>query len=206
MLAAVNLRARPGTELWVAGCGDDGASDAAEIAASHADPERFAAIFDRHADEIYRYAARRLGSQPAADVVSDVFLVAFRNRARYQQDRADARPWLYGIATKVISQHLRTEGRRAEALASMPVPAPDEFPADDIGDRITAQRLGPVMLGALAALSPADRELVLLVAWAGLSYEHAAQALEIPVGTVRSRLHRVRVKVRRAVDTTGNMR
>jgi RNA polymerase sigma factor (sigma-70 family) len=203
VLSAVNLRPRRGTALELADCDSPVTSDAAEIAASHADPERFAVIFDRHADEINRYAVRRLGSQAAADVVSEVFLAAFRNRGRYQPDRADARPWLYGIATRVISQHLRTEGRRAQALASVPVPAPEDFPADDIGDRITAERLSPALLSVLAALSPADRELVLLVAWAGLPYEHAAQAMGIPVGTVRSRLHRVRAKVRRAIDAAG---
>ena len=180
-------------------------TDADVITASGADPERFAVIFDRHADEIHRYAARRLGRQAAADVVSDVFLTAFRNRGRYRPDRADARPWLYGIATRVISQHLRAEGRRAHLIAATPPPPPAQFPADDITDRVIADRLGPAILGILSQLSPADRELVLLVAWAELSYEQAAQALAIPVGMVRSRLHRVRAKVRRAVGAEGPM-
>jgi RNA polymerase sigma factor (sigma-70 family) len=195
--AAVNLRTRRAAPT--AGGGAP-VTDAEVIAQSFDDPERFALVFDRHADEIHRYAARRLGQQAAADVVSEVFLAAFRNRGRYRADRADARPWLYGIATNVISQQLRAEGRRSHLLASVPAPPPAEFPADDISDRITAERLWPVLLGVLAGLSPADRELVLLVAWAELSYEQAAQALEIPVGTVRSRLHRVRAKVRRAID------
>jgi len=55
------------------------------------------------------------------------------------------------------------------------------------------------MLGVLAELSAADRELVLLVAWAELSYEQVAEALAVPIGTVRSRLHRVRAKVRRSI-------
>jgi RNA polymerase sigma factor (sigma-70 family) len=150
--------------------------------------------------KIHRYAARRLGQQAAADVVSEVFLAAFRNRGRYQPSRTDARPWLYGIASKVISQQLRTEGRRAHLVAAVAAASPTEAAADDIGDRIAAQRLHEVLLGVLAGLSPADRELVLLVAWAELSYDQAAQALQIPIGTVRSRLHRVRAKVRRAVD------
>jgi RNA polymerase sigma factor (sigma-70 family) len=181
-------------------------TDAQVIIQSFDDPERFAVIFGRHADEIHRYAARRLGGQAAGDVVSEVFLAAFRNRGRYRADRADARPWLYGIATNVISQQLRAEGRRAQLLAAVPTPPPAEFPADDISDRITAERLRPVLLGVLAGLSPADRELVLLVAWAELSYEQAAQALEIPIGTVRSRLHRVRAKIRRAIDPAGATR
>ena len=182
------------------------ATDAEVIAQSQADPERFAAIFDRHADEIFRYAARRAGGQAAADVVSEVFLAAFRNRGRYDQGRADARPWLYGITTKVISQHLRVEGRRARLLAVTPLSRPAEVPVEEISDRIAAEQLRPVMLGVLSGLSPADRELVLLVAWAELSYQQVAQALEIPVGTVRSRLHRVRAKVRRAIGPAGDTR
>ena len=179
------------------------ASDAEIIAGSLDDPERFAVIFDRHADEIYRYTARRLGQQAAADAVSEVFLAAFRNRGRYQPSRGDARPWLYGIATKVVGQQLRADGRRANLLAVVPVSPPAEFPAEEIGDRVAAEQMRPVLLGVLAALADADRELVLLVAWAGLSYEQVAQALEIPVGTVRSRLHRVRAKMRRAIDAAG---
>jgi DNA-directed RNA polymerase specialized sigma24 family protein len=117
-------------------------------------------IFDRHADERHRCPARCLGQQAAADTVSEVFLAAFRNRGRYQPGRPDARPWLYGIATKVIGQQLRAEGRRAHLLAVVPVPPPAEFPADAIGDRLVAERLRPVLLGVLAALADAERELV----------------------------------------------
>jgi RNA polymerase sigma factor (sigma-70 family) len=176
-------------------------TDADVIACSLEDPERFAVIFDRHAGEIHRYVARRLGPQSAADVVSEVFLAAFRNRGRYHADRLDARPWLYGIATNMISQQLRAEGRRARLLTAVPAPPSTEFPFDDISDRMAAERLRPVLRDVLAGLSPDDRELVLLVAWAELTYGQTAEALGIPVGTVRSRLHRVRAKVRRAIES-----
>jgi RNA polymerase sigma factor (sigma-70 family) len=173
-------------------------SDAAIIEQSVAVPECFAEIFDRHAEDIYRYAARRLGQQAAADVMSEVFLAAFRNRGRYDTGRDDARPWLYGITINVISQHQRAQRRYARVLASVPgVPAADVV-ADEVLDRVTATQLRPRIMRVLGELSARDRELVLLVAWAELSYEQAAQALGIPVGTVRSRLHRIRVKLRRA--------
>ena len=174
-------------------------SDAAVIGQSVADPELFAEIFDRHADGIYRYAARRLGQQAAADVVSEVFLAAFRNRRRYDTCRTDARPWLYGIAANVISQHVRTQRRQASVLAAVPATPPADVVVDEALGRVTAARLRPLIARALDQLSGDDRELVLLVAWAGLSYEQAAQALGIPLGTVRSRLHRIRAKLRRAV-------
>ena len=173
-------------------------SDAAIIEPSVAVPECFAEIFDRHAEGIYRYAARRLGQQAAADVMSEVFLAAFRNRRRYDTGRDDARPWLYGIAINVISQYQRTQRRYARVLATVPgVPATDVV-ADEVLDRVTAAQLRPRIMRVLGELSERDRELVLLVAWAELSYEQAAQALGIPLGTVRSRLHRIRVKLRRA--------
>jgi RNA polymerase sigma factor (sigma-70 family) len=203
MLAAVSRLSRRAPALTADAAPDACVSDADVIAASQADPELFAAIFDRHANEIHRYAARRLGPQAAPDVVSDVFLAAFRNRLGYHADRADARPWLYGIATNVISQHVRADGRRAHLLATAAPPSCVDFPADEIGDRISAERLWPAMSEVLSGLRAADRELVLLVAWAELSYEQVAQALEIPVGTVRSRLHRVRAKVRRAIGGAG---
>ena len=82
---AVKLRSR--SAVAPAAGDTSGASDAEVIAGSLDDPERFAVIFDRHADEIHRYAARRLGQQAAADAVSEVFLAAFRNRGRYQPGR-----------------------------------------------------------------------------------------------------------------------
>jgi RNA polymerase sigma factor (sigma-70 family) len=199
MSAVVNLRL-PRTPAAAAGDTSE-FPDAAVIADSLADPECFAVIFERHADEIHRYVARRLGPQAAPDAVSEVFLAAFRNRGRYQMARADARPWLYGIAIKVINQHLRAEGRRARLLAAAPAPPAADVSVDDISDRLAAARLRPVLLSALSGLDPDSRELVLLVAWAELSYQQAAQALEIPVGTVRSRLHRARARIRRAIES-----
>src|SRR5882757_477329 len=86
--------------------------DASIIGDSVGRPDRFAAIFDRHAPHIQRYLARRLGQQIADDLVAETFLVAFRRRARYDLGRTDARPWLYGIATNLIGQHRRDEVRR----------------------------------------------------------------------------------------------
>ncbi|MEV0822806.1 RNA polymerase sigma factor [Nonomuraea rubra] len=179
----------------------DTLDDSTLIARSIGAPESFAALFDRHADEIHRYAARRLGAELADDVTGEVFLVAFRGRARYDPAWPDARPWLYGIATKVVSQHRRAERRRTAATARMSVERPGTFD-DRSADRVTAEQLQPRLARALTRLSAAERDLLLLVAWADLTYEEAALALGVPVGTVRSRLHRLRVKVRRALGGT----
>ncbi|MGK5552982.1 RNA polymerase sigma factor [Actinomadura kijaniata] len=177
------------------------AGDAAVIRESWEVPERFSVLFDRYAREIHRYAARRLGADAVAladDVTAETFLVAFRKRGRYDLRREDARPWLYGIAANLIARHRRTETRRLRALARVTGPDGEAFEDRSVA-RIDARELQPRLAAALAGLKARERELFLLVAWAELSYEDAAVALGIPVGTVRSRLSRTRAKIRRAL-------
>ncbi|WP_344939738.1 RNA polymerase sigma factor [Sphaerisporangium flaviroseum] len=178
----------------------DGATldDSIVITRSREQPELFAVVFDRHADEMFRYTARRLGAEVAEDAVAEVFLVAFRARTRYDPSRPDARPWLYGIATNVVSQHRRAERRRTQAMAKVPADRPGSFDDRSV-ERVTAEQLQPRLARALSTLSARERDLLLLVAWTDLTYEDVAEALRIPVGTVRSRLHRVRAKLRRAL-------
>jgi RNA polymerase sigma-70 factor (ECF subfamily) len=174
------------------------ATDAALIEMSLTAPETFAAVFDRHASEIHRYVAARLGPDAADDVTAETFLTAFRKRASYDWDRAEARPWLYGIATNLIGEHRRAERRRLRVLARVPAPGPPESFEDATASRLAAEALRPRLAGALARLSPDERDLLLLVAWTDLSYAGVAQALDIAPGTVASRLHRVRKKIRNA--------
>ncbi len=175
------------------------ASDAEIIALSLREPGCFGAIFDRHAPEILRYAHARLGPDLAEEVLAETFLAAFGRRAHYDTARADARPWLYGIAIRQIGRHRRAEQRQRRALARFPA----EVVTSDIGDRsaerVSAQQLRPQLAAVLAGLPRRDRELLLLIAWAGLTYDEAAQALGVPVTTVRSRLHRIRTRTRAAL-------
>src|SRR5260370_8498450 len=99
------LTAPPGQRAEDRGAGDARLDDAALIERSWHEPEAFAALYDRHAAPIHRFAGRRLGDQMADDVVGETFLAAFRRRERYDLRRADARPWLYGIAANVIGKH-----------------------------------------------------------------------------------------------------
>jgi RNA polymerase sigma-70 factor (ECF subfamily) len=173
------------------------ADDAELIRRSQDDPEAFADLFDRHAPAMRRYAARRLGPSLADDIVSDTFLTAFRRRGRYDPSHADARPWLYGITARLISRHRRVEIRFYRALVRSGVDEIAEPYAERVDDRVAAQQVG--LAAALAQLSHRDREVLLLVAWAEMSYEDVARALDIPVGTVKSRLHRARAKTRQAL-------
>jgi RNA polymerase sigma-70 factor (ECF subfamily) len=179
------------------------ANDAAVIEGSWREPERFAVLFDRHAPHIYRYLSRRTGRQVADDLVAETFLAAFAKRDRDDLGYADARPWLYGIATNLVGQHRRDQARQyriSQAAAADP-----EVPghADRVAADVTAQAARPLLDTALAALSAGDRDVLLLIAWEQLTYREVSRALAIPVGTVQSRLHRARTKVRQVLPGTG---
>ena len=178
------------------------ADDAAVIESSWREPERFAVLFDQHAPLIYRYLARRAGRQVADDLVAETFLAALAKRDRYEHSRPDARPWLYGIATNLVGQHHRDEVRQYRIRQA--TPAEPEVPghAERVAADVTAQAMRTLLAGALAALSPGDRDVLLLIAWEQLTYQEVSRALGIPVGTVRSRLHRARTKVRQVLAGT----
>ena len=188
---------RPGQRL---------ASDADIIEMSLRHPGCFGVIFDRHAKEILRYAHSRLGPDLAEDVLAETFLAAFGRRKHYDCSRADARPWLYGIAIRQIGRHRRTEHRYRNALARLPAEAVIDDISDRSADRATAQQMRPRLLAILSAMPHRDRELLLLIAWAGLTCDEAAQALGVPASTARSRLHRIRIRTRLALGGTNPTR
>ncbi len=182
-------------------CRIDGGDDAAVIACSVRSPECFGAIFRRHGPAIYRYIARRLGPDSAEDLVAEAFLVAFRRRGRYDDAYPDARPWLYGIATRLISRHRRDEIRFFQAIARTGVDPASEALDGQVIDRVAAQAARPELASALSGLSQGQRDVLLLVA-SGLSYPEAGRALGVPAGTVSSRLVKARRIVREALGGT----
>jgi RNA polymerase sigma-70 factor (ECF subfamily) len=161
-------------------------TDAQAIGASLADPEVFAVLFDRHFDAIHGYAQRRVGPDLADEIAAETFTRAFDRRGRYDSSRDNARPWLLGIATNLLRHHWRSERRRLDAYARG-------------GRREHHELSGPIaaeLVVALKALPRREREPLLLLAWADLSYEEIAAALGAPVGTVRSRISRARARLR----------
>jgi RNA polymerase sigma factor (sigma-70 family) len=184
---------------------DTQASDADLIARSLAEPDLFTAIFDRHSAEILRYVYARLGAELAEDVTAETFLAAFRCRDRYNGAWPDARPWLYGIAVRQIRRHRRVEARRLRLLRSALADRPTPDHSNRVVERVTAQRLGPRLAAVVAALPQQDRELLLLFAWAELTYAEAATALGTTTSAVKARLHRIRVRMRRELGDDNPM-
>ena len=163
----------------------------------------FTAIFDRHYRNIYAYVARRLGPDLAEDVASETFLIAFDRRRSFDPGRGDARPWLFGIASNLVARHVRAETRRYKALARAGGQDPADAPshADAVAGRLDAAAVRGRLAEALRRLPESVRAVLLLVAWAGLNQQEAAEALGIPPGTARSRLHRARREMRQALGT-----
>lgn len=164
-------------------------SDAELIGSSLIEPGFFEGIFDRHFPAIFRFLSGRVGQQLAEDLASEAFLVAFRRRRSYDLSREDARPWLYGIAVNLLREHRRSEDRRLRAHARM-----TDEPGSASGE--AREHLDPGVSSALLELSHEERNLILLLAWADLTYGQLAEALDLPVGTIRSRVSRVRAKLR----------
>jgi RNA polymerase sigma-70 factor (ECF subfamily) len=180
--------------------GDTTESDAEIVVRSMNAAEAFAALFDRHASAVHRYLARRIGQAVADDLLAQTFLVAFERRDAYDTDRTDARPWLYGIATNLLRRHHREEVRLFRALSRLSAdPGNAGCHADRVAERVDAGAVSRELAAALVGLKQPDRDVLLLYAWADLRYEEIARALDIPVGTVRSRLHRARSAVRGAL-------
>jgi RNA polymerase sigma factor (sigma-70 family) len=170
------------------------ASDSELIRASAAAPGEFAAIFDRHFDAIHAYLQRRLGRDLAEELAAETFLVAFDRREGYDHAHRDALPWLLGIATNLMRRHWRREEREFRAYArSATDPVLDAF--DGLEERLDASGERRRLVEALAALSGPERDALLLAAWADLSYAEIATALEVPIGTIRSRLSRARERI-----------
>jgi RNA polymerase sigma factor (sigma-70 family) len=167
------------------------------IAASLVEPARFAELFDRHYPAILRYLRRRVGHQLADDLAADTFVLAFRRRHQYRAQHPDAAAWLYGIAGNLLRQHARAEQRRLRAYARIVADPTGPDVEDGVAERVDAAAAGRRAALAVAELPAQQREVLLLVAWTDLGYAGIARALGVPPGTVRSRLHRARQRLRR---------
>jgi len=170
------------------------------------DPDAFTLLFRRHAKVIYNYCFRRLADwRDAEDALSLVFLEAWRRRDK-ELPPDKVLPWLYGIATNVLRNRRRAERRFRAAMARMPAASPEADFSDESAERLDDERRMVRALDLLGQLSARDQDVFTLCAWQGLSYEDAALALGVPVGTVRSRLSRARDRIAELDSDSGHER
>jgi RNA polymerase sigma factor (sigma-70 family) len=166
------------------------------------DPESLAILFDEHADRIYNFCFRRTASWTLAeDAMSAVFLEAWRIRDRATTHDGTVLPWLYAVATNVCRNASRTHRRQLALAARLPLAAPALDHADGVAERVDDERQMARLVVAVEQLSPRDQQVLTLVAWDGLTYEQAAAVLDVPVGTVRSRLSRSRQRLTEILTT-----
>jgi RNA polymerase sigma factor (sigma-70 family) len=171
--------------------------DADVLRESLTQPGLFAALYERHAGAVSIYLIRRVGNGIAEDLTAEVFVRAFRGRAKYDVQHDSALPWLLGIANNLIADHRRVERRRLAAVERLARATPPFAPEGH------GFELGADLARALRRLPAVDRDTLLLAVWGELSYEEVALALGVPVGTVRSRIARAR---KRLVGTAGVQR
>jgi RNA polymerase sigma factor (sigma-70 family) len=180
-------------------------SDAELIGRSLGEPEAFGVIYDRHAATLLRFLGRRVGAKIAEGLVGELFRIAFERRKTFDASRATALPWLYGIGSNLLAKHRRGEARRLRANARIAASL-------ETADRragaaaLDARVLFPRVADAIETLPDGEREALLLFAWEDLSYQSMAEALELPIGTVRSRLNRARARLRELLEPKGKGR
>ncbi len=165
------------------------------------DPPEFGDLFLRHAPRIHRYIARRTDSVVADDVLNETFLVAFEKRESFDQTIDTALPWLFGIATNILHRHRTAEARTLKFLERTLVREGSDEETQQCDAQLDAQLRVHELAGKLRSLKKGDRDVLLLFAWEDLSYEQIGHALNIPTGTVRSRLNRARRILRDAADS-----
>jgi RNA polymerase sigma-70 factor (ECF subfamily) len=169
-------------------------------------PEAFGELFEQHSGAIYNFCFRRTGDWALAeDLTSVVFLEAWRKRGRVDLITEPPLPWLYGVANNVLRNHSRSLRRFRSALERLPAPVPEPDFADETADRLADERRMRAVLTVIGDLPRREREVLSLCVWAELSYEDAATALDLPVGTIRSRLSRARARLRELVGEESSV-
>jgi RNA polymerase sigma-70 factor (ECF subfamily) len=157
------------------------------------DAEAFAELYRRHGKRIYNYLFRRLGSwSEAEDLLASVFLEAYRRREEALIEEEKVVGWLFGIATNLARNRQRSLWRARRLFTRLATFAPAAPPVSDAAARTEAREQMRALLARISVLPREQQDVVALCSWSGLSYEEAASALSVPVGTVRSRLARAR--------------
>jgi RNA polymerase sigma-70 factor (ECF subfamily) len=157
----------------------------------------FDVLFERYGDFVHNLAFRRTASWSLAeDVTAIVFLELWRQRGRLVARAGSLRPWLVAVAINQVKRGWAGQARQRSLADRWPLPVPHDDHADDVAARLDDEDRMRRLSTTLDTLPAPYRDVLTLWAWEQLSYEEIAAALELPVGTVRSRLHRARVRLR----------
>ena len=162
----------------------------------------FDQVFEAEYGPLRGYLYRRLRSSAADDLAAETFAVAYRRWGDLDPSRA-VRPWLYGISANLLRHHWRKERRMLRAVARSGTDLVLEHDGDSDIERADALAQRRILAAALAELRPVDRDVLLLHAWADLSDAEVAEALSLPIGTVKSRLHRARQQLQNRLVASG---
>lgn len=172
------------------------------------DSRAFEVLFDRYADLIYNVAFRRTGSWDVAEeLVGAVLLEAWRQRHDVELRDGSLKPWLVGVTVNLTSRHWRHVDRSRRAHLRLVGDETHQVDhAVEVADRIDAERQMATILRSLEVLPTDQRQVLELWAFERLSYDEIASVLEIPIGTVRSRLHRARAFLQNEIGTRRRYR
>ena len=156
--------------------------------------EAMAALYRRHGGLVYRFTLRMSRDATAAEeITQEVFLALLSQMDRFDAGRGSLSTWLCGIARRQLWKHLERSGHSnavdEDSAAEL------EFPGDGPVELLLRQEVVAAVRAGLDDLPAALREVVILCALEEFSYEQAAQVLGVPVGTVRSRLHRAKARL-----------
>lgn len=155
---------------------------------------RFDAIYRDHYRAIHAYCRRRTHPNRVDDAVADVFTIAWRRISDVPLGDG-ARPWLYGVAYRVLANQLRSDRRRAVFLRRLEHHPPEVLDGPQL--QVVKKVEYELILRALHRLQPIEQELLRLSVWEELPQSQIAQALGLTEGAVKQRLHRARKKLAR---------
>lgn len=158
------------------------------------DPRGISDLFVRHKAALYAFALRSTGdAERANDIVSMAFLEAWRKR-HVSVEPGKVLPWLYGVTANVIRLERRSLRRWRRALAELSF-STRELDSAELEMRFEDELRVRELLDRIHLLPAQQREVMIMCCWSGLTYEEAASALGVPVGTVKSRLARARASL-----------